>query len=1039
MKTVAQLAASDAPEHAWLFVIAGVPFALTTRHELAGEGDGSWIGTDYGPRRVVEGLQPPSTLTFATVPQDGRPDTDDGIELVLTDFSREIIQFMREKYGESTAVFTNLTAGEDPAPAVVETVPPGETPLWGKWINGEAIGPAGERAYFPIFPTGDIPGEHISIEGKSTIGLSYLYDEPTMFEGLRCALYMLFQDPETGTWPSWEDHYTSGESLKWVGTLTNQGEADSTEWKISADGPSSMLRKQIGRAHPEEWLPFPPNNNTTLSDQEGAREDLFALSFGYRGSAEPVLERAGSTEFDTVTDTLPSGTAEDMIGAIVARAAVVATEAGPDIASWVGERNAEFSLEIDGEKVRAGTRMDDKHPSDIWAFTAFWTVTAHIKVWAAMGFDPINQNAQTYQDETEIKFVPAEKVPNLSEPGPGYYQATFWTVPVGFATAFDAASQADNDGEWRYHTASYAPNPVQLSADAGDVLTVESIDLIGKEQTNRPPGDRPGFEYESQGYIAIQGSYRASQDAEVKRRAIVAKVNWSYVLGFQYATIWAERYVDSRFYQCDSPPIKQTWVSNDAEWSWVNVLGYNLNKPDRAIGVLLNLMLSSGTAYWTGVEGSATLTNGINAHPSMPASLKVYNDTERQDLGLQIPHSLINLPSFTQTEKDFGFGYNDKLARCKYAWFGETDSQEIIARILEQRGWGLGFNRGKWRLFNRPVLLTDDDVEVVIGPDDIASDDPAFKEQTDRRPLMPRESITLDMSYALVSDAASELDLNVKHTAGDPGARTRRDNGTSTIDGWGLASEKLFPEQKPLPEWQWDPEFWYTCDNLFRWFNQPNLKITLPIRRTKARLLGPGSVVRVTTLYAANQEGGYGLTGKLGRVYKVVYDTETMAANVSIMVQPGSSDPVRRFAPLAVVKQMFDALEERHDASSRTFFVEKNGMGHANDDLHDCTYFEEPSYMVTGGNAIVWGYQHDGRTWTKNFEFEVESVSTLSDSITYKAGTLSGVFKEAQYTLLILAPWDEQPVDSWPRALFSVLTKSDNTFGVGPTQGFKLV
>jgi hypothetical protein len=66
-------------------------------------------------------------------------------------------------------------------------------------------------------------------------------------------------------------------------------------------------------------------------------------------------------------------------------------------------------------------------------------------------------------------------------------------------------------------------------------------------------------------------------------------------------------------------------------------------------------------------------------------------------------------------------------------------------------------------------------------------------------------------------------------------------------------------------------------------------------------------------------------------------------------------------------------------------------------------------------------------------------VSTVADSITYKAGTLTGAWVESQYTALILAPFDDQPSGSWTRSLFSVITRPDFKFGTVPTQGFPLV
>ena len=99
----------------------------------------------------------------------------------------------------------------------------------------------------------------------------------------------------------------------------------------------------------------------------------------------------------------------------------------------------------------------------------------------------------------------------------------------------------------------------------------------------------------------------------------------------------------------------------------------------------------------------------------------------------------------------------------------------------------------------------------------------------------------------------------------------------------------------------------------------------------------------------------------------------------------------------------------------------------------------EPASLGIGGAAIAWGYQWNGRgEWELNFEFEVESVNTTSHTITYADSTFSGTFYDSRYTAIVLADHPSQPVNSWVRSLYSVITKSDGTFGAG-TQGFPLV
>jgi hypothetical protein len=197
MATVAQLATRAHVEVGYLLVLQGCPFAFTNRHELAGSGASSWIGTGYGPRRVIEGLDiDGTTLSYGTEMSDGRPDTDDGFTFRILDFERELIEFFRVQT-DAIPVGGRLGPKDDPAPTDLIGTSGDNVPIWGAWVNAEAIGPAGERSYYSLLPGGDAAGQdHAAYSGDvQSLAPSYVYASPTHLEGRRVALYQNLPRP----------------------------------------------------------------------------------------------------------------------------------------------------------------------------------------------------------------------------------------------------------------------------------------------------------------------------------------------------------------------------------------------------------------------------------------------------------------------------------------------------------------------------------------------------------------------------------------------------------------------------------------------------------------------------------------------------------------------------------------------------------------------------------------------------------------------------------------------------------------------------
>ncbi len=1053
MTSVATLAARAHVDVAYLLVLQGLPFMVTTRAEIAGSGGGSWIGTGYGPRRVIEGLDiTGASLTFATETGDGRPDTDDGLTVKIVDFERDLIELFRVQTvesGDAIPVGGRLGPKDDPAPTDLIGTSGDNVPIWGQWVNAEAIGPAGERSYYSLFPGGDPAGQdHAAYSGDlQSLAPSYVYASPTHLEGRRAALYRIFRDLDTGEWPSWGDHHDSGVSLIWVGSMTNDAEVNDITWSLKFEGPSSWLRKQLGAQRSAEWLPV--SGDITLSDAPGAREDLIALNFRYQQMSDSTIELGGVSIFDAGLDTLPTtGNAASFRAAINARIATVSASAGADI-TWTTDRNAEAYL----ASGYAETRIDDT-PGGGFIKAALWSLAAHEKAWRAMGYDPYAQAATGYDTDYEIRFV-AGADSGLPVPGPGYWVGHFWTVPVGYASLAAAGADADNNGQVRRARAIAPEDIAQLPPGAGFELSFGiGSPAYFEGQTNRATAEHAlsnaGGDCDTQGYVAFRGSYLAGPDAEVQTMVQLAQVCWhadAVTLGgdtigldsLGHARVYVAKWIDPRFHGIDRKPLNRIWASADLEWCPVNFMGHAFGSGDYAHRMMLRLLLSTGTATWTGYDGDgAVLTPGAN-HPAALDGLEPYSDAEIADLGLGIPHALIDLSSFGKAAGSLPGGITSPLNRCRYAWIGAEDSQEMIASMLAPRGWGLGFNRGKWRLFSRPDLLTAEDVAVTIEPDDIEGE-PEFVETASLRPFTPRERFKVTFDHALVSDAATDdRELFAEVRALDPSSRSRRDNGVADIEGRGLIPIPLWRGDNPPADWRsaWQALF---ASIMAGWFNSAHTMISgLPVLPSIARQVGPGTVVRFTSYYAPTREGTYGPAAKLGRIYKVEHDLESCGAKIDVLLQPGDGLDVRFFAPVARVLDDVATVEERHDAASRTFFCYRDAFGHGAEDMHDVRLFAEPAWLGVGGDAVVHGWQWNGREWSQAFSFTVESVSTAANSITYKDGTLTGAWSESCYTAILLAPYDDQPLASWPRALFSVLTRHDFKFGAGPTQGFPLV
>lgn len=1055
--SVSDLAARPDADVGYVLFIEGVPLAFTTRAELAGEGVSSWINTTTGARRVIEGLliDEGQTVTHSTSLESGMLSGGE-CSFTVEDFDEEIIAFMRQQ-DEAETVGEMLLPLDSPAPATLLSAD-GETliSLHGKFLNGEAIGAAGERNVYGVLPAAPMPGlAHCAMTGGSepTLALSKVYSTAPFLEGRRVALYKIYRDVNSTAegylaWRSWSAHADAlGDSLVFLGTM-EKPTCEGRTWTFPCAGVSSLFIRQLNTSRPATWQNV--SSTIYLSDEPGARSDLMGISLYYQEGGSGATLLGAKSYFDEALDTLPlTGTPKDYRDAITLRLATLMATAGDDI-TFGTFYNADVRMEVGYSEIS----IDDNG----WAACALLLLPEQVLRY--LGYAPDLQGKAKFENEGDLAVYTPEQVEafGFAPPGPGYWGITLQTTPLGYSNATEALNVADNEGKPRRFQSRTAEG-VDMLLPKGDqelLVGLGSTTPFIQGQLARAPGEHEmtdgGGDVDTCGFFAFKAKYDDGSGGDPIDMVQVAKCGWVNNDDFHganfgenlsgYRQLWIESYLDPRWFGIDRTRLSKVWASLDLQYAPFAMVGYNLGFGDRADLILLRTMLSTGTATWTGYEGQNPVrTAGLNAHPD--ATLSEGDDVEIADLGLQIPASLIDYASFTKTASLLPEGGGDSpLNRVKFGFIGSFDAQELIARCLAPRGWAMGWVRGQFRLFSMAEPVTLEDVEVSIEPDDFAGNGAGAElviEAVDFGPLTAKDKFKIEVGGALVEEAAGDEPLSYTANAHDPGARTRQGNAEHSMDGAGLIQTQLWKGAKNSPKlWgkAWDT-LW--AGTMAEFYGSAAVMVTVTLRWSKARLLGSGSIVRFSGYFAAGLNGQYSISNRVGRCWSISRNLMNGQAEVKILLQPGDATTTRRFAPIAWVLDMVDTVEERHDAASRTIYCYRDYFGTGNATRHDVSAFAEPGELNVGGDALIYGLQHNGREWDQTFSAVVESVSQAGDSITYKPGSLLGTFHEAQYTCLVMAPYDDQDAASWPQSLFAVHTRSNHKFGGVPTKGFKLI
>ncbi len=1094
MSTVTELRARRDARICYLLAIEGLPYMWTTDAEIAGT---DWIGQDDTSRTVLPGLQMPKSVMMKIDTENGILAKGSGAKFSLLDTTGILAAiFGQDPTTLSQAQAPQFGPDEDPAPATIfDGV--NDIPTPNKWIGQEAIGPSGERRYYPLFPDQVLPGEdHYLIpstypEGRPT-GIA---EAPFGFEGLRVALWRLVRDddgPSTGAaaWPKWSLQHAGG-SLLWWGKIKSGIKSNGGIWSIPCSGPGSWLNKLLNVNSTSEWTRI----DSALRLDEDERYIWVALQKwkvgvplanaivwngkmiqsdnkdpGYSYDEYPTLSELATTLRNAIDETITrTGPGGD--GSIYNAHAYDEEETvtPPNVAKGAGSFDANtrtFQLQI-------------SKAADYGTFELHWMgvmlVIVHEKVLKRMGFDPYLQGRDDFNYLTSDNTFQARKLNPWD--APINFNGTDVTVPTTGYWLLTLTTKANDSIYW---------NQKDCLRDNGNAvkeyyrLTDESVvlDTAGQQRIlldsqsddplylqgvlGRPVTGQADFDVDSTRWFAIRGPYARVVDeggnrtVKKEQYTTVCKMSWNNIAGQPSIeggeinrTMWLEYFDRPRKWGFDHDPIEDgTWAAlapdiDDAPGAddqnvfrvtplatWVYG---GTNDPKEQMGAVLSrLLLSTGTASWpeaaTEEQPGAGPTGGVNE----PVDAGVYGDLEIADLGLAIPYQMVDVDSF----KFADVGTDEALRRVRVARHGPVQAREVIGELIGAAGWSLGLRGKKYGLFRLFDPLDPQDIEAVI-------DESAYHHSSaqigkgfvsmNTAPVYPINRVEIRyFSDPLGGDPQYEAEFGSR----DLTARIRT--------GENKPREVLAPFLEHDPTKEQQPWLGFAkllwANQAARWYALPNRLLSgVKVPRQVGQDLMPGSVVRVTNPWPANPDGGYGWIDHIGRVIRVTHGTSVdpidTTVTLDIIVGSKSLREMKFFAPIARVIDDVANAEDRYNPGSHVFKCYKDAF-QTGSTLSDVLAFQEPAFSEAGGDALIWGYQFDGLTWSQNFSGNVQSVDGSSDTITL-TGAITGTFYDRMYTILVMAPYEEAGQAAWVQELFSVVTRYDGTFG-GAGEGWKL-
>ncbi|TXH45338.1 MAG: hypothetical protein E6Q97_31750, partial [Desulfurellales bacterium] len=811
----------------------------------------------------------------------------------------------------------------------------------GGYLGTEAIGPNGERNYYSHVPWASMPGQDHPATDEPFPVFTTRDTGPLLVEGRRVALYRIIFDPDTGTWPSFDDQFIGGRPMLWWGTLRQAGKVEGRIWSINCAGPGSWLRRSLANRAPTSW--FPVASEVQFADNERKvyldfyKTDIYGFDYWYGHDVASY----------SVPDGSPSAVASYLSSAI----STVAGTAGQD-GVWTADvpvAGAASSIEFDLLSVTVSTLAD-------CGYAARLVITLHIRAWRLLGWEPLYEPGSLSGPQ-----------PLFVDSGDGYYTAYFATVPPGSdPVSKEGGPEWTGEGIPRIYTPLYPGGVSVLSGLGGQVVSIATENLAPlyvESQTirARPPfAEIDGTDTDSWRLWAFRGPIQLAGEDEPVDTVQVARCSWvsdGYGLVADDASgirkgLHISGWLDPRLFGLNFEPINKWvgWASNDnadddegkIQASPLSFFGVYYNRPDRAADTIIRTLVSTGTGAWDPaivdtsddfVDGysASWFTEGENptglAYPAM--------DAEIYDLSLQIPAAMIDLASFAEVGADLPGGESGPLAMGKVAVQGTSiQSEELLGALMAPRGWCFSLKRGKFGLF-APHLGSeakyDDAVDFEITESDLhgeAGDPASTIPEVELRPVFPFDRMTVDYTGD-PTEGWLEGQSSYEAKARDPGARARSGTRKREVKAPDLIATEWFVGDKAkkvelVQSWQNDlKKLWEV--GVASWLSRPHRLLTgLRVSRPKGQDIYPGAILKLTNPWPANSTGSYGVTGGYARVLSVTHETDSCACEIECLLEGGAPNALRWAPVFRVVDEVSDTTE-RYDPATRKFYVQAWG------------------------------------------------------------------------------------------------------------------
>lgn len=1015
MASVEELRQRPQARIAWLLLIEGVPWGFTDERELTL----SWWSED--DRVILPGLKMPQELRIGQDIKSGQFENQSAT-FELTDFDGEVIPGFfgnLNKAENSKNLGQRILPTDDPAPHFAVDTDQGAVDLWGSYIGTEAIGPEGERNYYSATPwAGTMPGQdHPAYEEPYATVTSNAVG-PFLVEGRRIAVYRVFHDPDgSGVWKTEETPF-------WWGKLRAAGDVrENNIWSIECDGPESWLEKPLNSRTATQWWPI----SADLALNEG--EDAIGLQF------TKAAYDAAFILYHGIDDTTYTVNSSDVVGSIATAVAGVAAMAGVNGLFTDDGGGGAGIVSFAANAVVIGMSNNPGNAGRMF-------LNLHHRVWQLIGYDPIADYANL---EGERPYFFGE-----APVGSGYYMGLFSSTPAGFDPMVPSG-----DLDWtgknvpRIYTPTYTGTVSVLSEAAGQVVHLEVGDVVYVEgQTIRPRTTSfiNGSLTTAARWWAFKGMIQLEGQEEPEETVQIARCSWyedfsgsialSGVSNFKGLVI--DEWLDPRLYHCNFKPLPTNvgWASrdeSDVDGAQITaaplaVFGVWTRSSDSAHETLLRTLLSTGSAVWdpTGTDAkdadgdlpataAAYLTEGVNA---IGGNFPV-GDYEIADLGLAIPISMIDTSSFPAAASDLPGGGAGPLSQGKVAVVGAIQSQELLAQIMESRGWAWSLIRGQYGIYSPHVsseIAFDEEEDFEITESDlagVAGDPSSVLPTVGLRPVFPYER--LNVQYAadpLEGFTGGQEEYAYK--ARDVGARARSGKVEKSIAASDLLATQWWVGDtftKISGSQSWTLEIRELWEKLIPgWLARPHRLIQgLKILPHKAQDLGVGSIIRLTNPWPPNTTGTYGLTNVTGRVVSIAHNTLSGVATIDVLAEATAPNALR-WAPIVRVIDDAEDPSDRYDPGTKTLYLQDFGV----DVATVLPAFVKPADLdAPEDNCQVVFLGFDDDSWTELGTAYVASVDTAAKSMTFvNAPSLStDKFPSRRRIVVVLL---REPEVAWP-------------------------